>query len=83
MRESISALHHAGRPWLTRLGFAVMVGGTLAGCADSPTGVAPTIARTPSTLIGAAPTGDQFGNVALMVGRTARELRGGRCAPGR
>lgn len=70
MRERISAFHQTRRLRLTRLGFALIVAGTLGGCADSPTGAAPIAGRTPNALIGAVPTGDQFGNVALMVGRT-------------
>jgi len=48
----------------------LVVAGTLVGCADPPTGAAPTAVPPPSALIAGAPTGDQFGNVALMVGRT-------------
>ena len=56
--------------WLPRLGVSLILAGTLVGCADPPTSAAPTAAPAPNALIAAAPTGEQYGNVALMVGRT-------------
>jgi hypothetical protein len=70
MRTTLVALLSAAPTSRATRTLGLFAAAALVGCADAPTGAAPEAAPPPSALIGAEPTGDRFGNVALMVGRS-------------